>query len=160
MIPEKVFQQILALGEAWRVNRMDYIEKESKVLIRVEEMPALWASEICPHCEAESVGGYDHAPERRWRHLWCHRERASLFGTCPALRSTVQRADWSSRSGWFVRKPGPPRQRATPPPLSRRGHSPVHRGSVGSAVGVVCRGVARCGSPAAPATGSPARWWS
>jgi hypothetical protein len=30
MIPEKVFQQILALGEAWRVMRMDYLEKESK----------------------------------------------------------------------------------------------------------------------------------
>ena len=36
-IPEKVFQQILALGEAWRVVHMDYQEKESKVLIRVEE---------------------------------------------------------------------------------------------------------------------------
>jgi len=29
MIPEKMFQQILALGEAWRVNRMDYLEPES-----------------------------------------------------------------------------------------------------------------------------------
>jgi len=42
MIPEKVFQQILALGEAWRVKRMDYVEQESKVLIRVEDTPALW----------------------------------------------------------------------------------------------------------------------
>ena len=41
MIPEKVFQQILALGEAWRVARMDYQEKEQRVLIRVEETPAL-----------------------------------------------------------------------------------------------------------------------
>lgn len=69
MIPEKVFHQILALGDAWRVSRVDYVEKESKVLIRVEETPALWAAESCPHCNAKSVGGYDHAPERSWRHL-------------------------------------------------------------------------------------------
>ena len=69
MIPEKVFQQILALGEAWRVVRMDYQEKEQRVLIRVEEMPVLWKQESCPHCNSKSVRGYDHAPERRWRHL-------------------------------------------------------------------------------------------
>ena len=69
MIPEKVFHQILALGETWRVRQVDYVEKERKVLIRVEETSALWASESCPHCRCKSVGGYDHAPERRWRHL-------------------------------------------------------------------------------------------
>ena len=42
MIPEKVFQQILALGEAQWVMRMDYHEKEQRVLIRVEETPASW----------------------------------------------------------------------------------------------------------------------
>ena len=69
MIPEKVFHQILALGNAWRVQQVDYVEKESKVLIRIEETPALWASESCPHCNAKSIGGYDHAPQRTWRHL-------------------------------------------------------------------------------------------
>jgi hypothetical protein len=29
MIPEKVFHQILGLGDAWRVSRVDYVEKES-----------------------------------------------------------------------------------------------------------------------------------
>ena len=48
MIPEKVFQQILALGETWRVARMAYQEKEQRVLIRVEETPALWKQESCP----------------------------------------------------------------------------------------------------------------
>ena len=64
-----MFQQVLALGEAWRVVRMDYLEKEQKVLLRVEDTPAVWAQERCPHCQGQSVGGYDHAPERRWRHL-------------------------------------------------------------------------------------------
>jgi len=68
-IPEKVFHQILALGEAWRVRQVDYVEKESKVLIRVEETPVVWATQSCPHCQSKSVGGYNHAPERRWRHL-------------------------------------------------------------------------------------------
>ena len=65
MIPEKVFHQILALGEAWRVRQVEYLEKESKVLIQVEETPKLWAAESCPHCPSKLVGGYDHAPERR-----------------------------------------------------------------------------------------------
>ena len=58
MIPEKMFQQVLALGEAWHVVRMDYLEKEQKVLIRVADTPVLWAQESCPHCQGKSVGGY------------------------------------------------------------------------------------------------------
>jgi hypothetical protein len=51
------------------VARLDYQEKEQRVLIRVEETPALWKQECCPHCQHQIVRGYDHAPERRWRHL-------------------------------------------------------------------------------------------
>jgi transposase len=69
MIPEKVFQQILALGESWRVLAVDYVEKERQVVVRVEETAQLWAGQCCPHCASSAVGGYDHAPERRWRHL-------------------------------------------------------------------------------------------
>jgi hypothetical protein len=69
MIPEEVFQKILVLGDGWRVQKVDYVEKESKVLIRTEEAPALWPSEVCPHCNNKSVAGYDHAPQRTWRHL-------------------------------------------------------------------------------------------
>jgi transposase len=69
MIPEKVFHQILALGEAWRVTTVDYLEKERQVIIRVEGTPKVWASQPCPHCACPSVSGYDHAPERHWRHL-------------------------------------------------------------------------------------------
>lgn len=69
MIPKKMFYSILALGESWRIKSVEYVEKESQVLIRVEETPALWAKECCPHCQGKTVGGYDHAPKRRWRHL-------------------------------------------------------------------------------------------
>jgi hypothetical protein len=46
-IPEKVFHQILALGEAWRVTTVDYLEKERAVIIRVEETPQGWATQAC-----------------------------------------------------------------------------------------------------------------
>lgn len=68
MIPEQVFPQILALGEAWQVTRVDYVEAGRKVTIRVEETPQVWASLECPHCGRRHVCGYDPAPERRWRH--------------------------------------------------------------------------------------------
>ena len=41
MIPEKMFHQILGLGESWRVTAVDYAEKEKEVSIWVEEMPQL-----------------------------------------------------------------------------------------------------------------------
>src|SRR5882724_2533886 len=104
MIPEKVFHQILGLGETWRVSRVDYVEKESKVLIRVEDTPALWATESCPHCAAKSVGGYDHAPERSWRHLnVCQLESEIVCslprGQCKECRKVYTvRAPWEGRS--------------------------------------------------------------
>jgi transposase len=104
MIPEKVFHQILALGEAWRVRQVDYVEKESKVLIRVEETPAVWATQSCPDCQSKSVGGYDHAPERRWRHLNVCQLESEIV--CPLPRGQCRqcqkvytvRAPWEGRS--------------------------------------------------------------
>jgi len=110
MIPEKMFQQILALGEAWRVTRMDYQESESKVLIRVEELPALWAQESCPHCQCQPVCGYDHAPERRWRHLEECQLQSEIVcalprGECQScLKIYTVRAPWEGRSRGLTQK--------------------------------------------------------
>ena len=104
MIPEKVFHQILALGEGWRVSAVDYVETASQVLIRVEDLPALWATQSCPHCQAKSVAGYDHAPERRWRHLnVCQLESEIVCalprGQCKACQKIYTvRAPWEGRS--------------------------------------------------------------
>jgi transposase len=104
MIPEKVFHQILGLGDAWHVSRVDYLEKASRVLIRVEDTPALWARESCPHCAARSVGGYDHAPERSWRHLnVCQLESEIVCslprGQCKDCQKVYTvRAPWEGRS--------------------------------------------------------------
>jgi transposase len=104
MIPEKVFHQILALGEGWRVQRVDYVEKDGQVLIRIEETSALWAAECCPHCQAKSVGGYDHAPERTWRHLNVCQLQSEIVcslprGQCKECRKVYTvRAPWEGRS--------------------------------------------------------------
>jgi transposase len=104
MIPEKVFHQILALGEGWQVSRVDYVEKESKVLIRVEETSALWSSQRCPHCQHESIGGYDHAPERSWRHLNVCQLQSEIVcslprGQCKRCQKVMTvRAPWEGRS--------------------------------------------------------------
>ena len=103
-IPEKMFQEILALGEGWRVARMDYLEKEQQVLIRVEETPALWPQESCPHCGQQVVRGYDHAPERRWRHLNVCQLQSEIVcalprGECQSCRKIYTvRAPWEGRS--------------------------------------------------------------
>jgi transposase len=104
MIPEKVFHQILVLGEGWRVQPVDYLDKESKVLIRVENTSALWAVEKCPHCGRTGVQGYDHAPERRWRHLNVCQLQSEIVcrlprGRCGACeRIYTVRAPWEGRS--------------------------------------------------------------
>jgi transposase len=104
MIPEKVFHQILALGEAWHVTTVDYLEAERKVTIRVEESPQLWASQECPHCRRRHVSGYDHAPERRWRHLnVCQLESEIVCalprGQCRDCQKVLTvRAPWEGRS--------------------------------------------------------------
>jgi transposase len=104
MIPEKMFHSILALGEGWRIRSVDYVEKERKVLIRVEDTPALWKTEGCPHCQAKAVGGYDHAPERRWRHLNICQLQSEIVcalprGECKACHKVYTvRAPWEGRS--------------------------------------------------------------
>lgn len=104
MIPEKVFEKILVLGEGWRVEGVDYVEKESKVLIRIAETPALWRNEVCPHCKNTAVAGYDHAPERRWRHLNVCQLQSEIVcalprGQCKDCQKVYTvRAPWEGRS--------------------------------------------------------------
>jgi len=103
MIPEKVFHEILALGDAWRVTAVDYLESERKVTVRIEETPQLWASEECPHCVCRQISGYDHAPERRWRHLNVFQLESEMVcalprGQCKACRKVYTvRAPWEGR---------------------------------------------------------------
>jgi transposase len=110
MIPEKMFQQILALGEAWRVAAVEYVEKQSQVVVRVEETAQLWAGQRCPHCASSTVSGYDHAPERRWRHLNVCQLTTEIAcalprGQCRECRKVFTvRAPWEGRGKHFTQE--------------------------------------------------------
>jgi hypothetical protein len=92
MIPEKLFEQLLVLGNGWRVKAVDYVEAERKVLIRVEDTPQLWASQKCLQCSSASVGGYDHAPERSWRHLNVCQLESEIVSALPRGNAGIVKA--------------------------------------------------------------------
>ena len=104
MIPEKMFHSLLGLGDGWRIQSVDNVKKDCKVLIRVEETAALWATEVCPHGQGKAIGGYDPAPERRWRHLNVCQLPSEMVcalpqGECKACpKVSTVRAPWEGRS--------------------------------------------------------------
>lgn len=100
MIPEKMFHSILALGESWRIKQVDYVEKEQTVAIRVEETAALWKTEQCLHCGRSTVRGYDHAPERRWRHLNVCQLQSEIVCAPPRGECTECRKVYTVRVPW------------------------------------------------------------
>jgi transposase len=106
MIPEKVFERILALGDAWRVASMNYSKEENKVLVRVEETAQLWNSVVCPHCGAKGVGCHDHAPERRWRHLDVWQIKSEIACSLPRGRCPQCQAIFTVRAPWEGRGKG------------------------------------------------------
>ena len=106
MIPEKMFHSLLALGESWRIKQLEYVEKEGKVLIRVEETEALWRAEKCPHCGRATVRGYDHAPERRWRHLNICQLQSEIVCALPRGECTECQKVYTVRAPWEGRSRG------------------------------------------------------
>ncbi len=106
MIPEKMFHEILLLGQEWRVSSVDYVENSREVLIRVEETPALWKTESCPHCRAKSVAGYDHAPERRWRHLNVCQLQSEIVCSLPRGQCKLCQKVYTVRAPWEGRSRG------------------------------------------------------
>lgn len=99
-----MFQQLLVLGKEWAVERVDYVEKEGKVQIRIQETPALWSSQSCPYCNGQPVSCYDHAPERTWRHLNVCQLQSEVVcalprGQCKGCQKVYTvRAPWEGRS--------------------------------------------------------------
>lgn len=79
----ELYTEMLSLGPDWKVGEVVISHKMRTVNVEVfyrEE-----ASAVCPKCGSR-CGIYDHAPERRWRHL-----DTMQYETC--LRSKVPRAD-------------------------------------------------------------------
>ncbi len=74
------------------------------MLICIEETAALWGAQSCPHCGRQPISGYDHAPERSWRHLNVCQLQSEVVcalprGQCQHCRKVFTvRAPWEGRS--------------------------------------------------------------
>ncbi|MDR2674597.1 MAG: hypothetical protein LBC18_06945, partial [Opitutaceae bacterium] len=67
MTPEALFEQMLGLGEEWRVSRCEFDAAGGEMRLWVEERPRFWAGERAR--QEEEVRAYDHTAELEWRHL-------------------------------------------------------------------------------------------
>ena len=67
MTPEKLFHQMLGLGNEWQVTDCRFDENNG-VFLEIKEAPGLWATLRCPQDGGE-VFCYDHTEALEWRHL-------------------------------------------------------------------------------------------
>lgn len=67
MTPEKLFHQMLGLGNEWQVTACRFDENNG-VYLEIKEAPGLWATLRCPKDGGE-VFCYDHTEALEWRHL-------------------------------------------------------------------------------------------
>src|SRR5688572_2794090 len=68
MTPEKVFHQMLGLGNEWEVASCQFESANDLVTLQIRETPGFWSSCRCPDCHSEVIC-YDHTEEMVWRHL-------------------------------------------------------------------------------------------
>ena len=67
MTPEKLFHQMLSLGNEWQVADCRFDENNG-VFLQIKETPGLWQKLRCPKDGGE-VFCYDHTDALEWRHL-------------------------------------------------------------------------------------------
>ena len=78
----ELYQTILGLSEPWSVGRVQLDVDVQRVDIWVEhESGARWPCAVC----GESLGCYDHAQERVWRHLDTCQYQTHLHARIPRV---------------------------------------------------------------------------
>ena len=101
MTKEEFYQELLGLPQPWRVDRVELDKKAGRVDIwLVHPERVRW---LCPSCK-ESLGVYDHTPERVWRHLDTCEYRTYLHGrlprvNCPKHGVAQVNAAWAEGDG-------------------------------------------------------------
>ena len=81
MTPEKLFHDLLGLGQQWRVTRCEYSFDEG-VRLWVEETEQLWSGESV--AAGQAVRCYDHVSEELvWRHLNVFEHRCEIHCRLP-----------------------------------------------------------------------------
>ena len=108
--PEKLFSELLGLGDAWVVERAAFDEAKKALELHVRETPKLWDEERCPHDGSAGVVCHDHVRGLRWRHLNVFNKEAEIVcdlprGRCPAC-GKVWRVNppWEGRAKHFTKE--------------------------------------------------------
>jgi transposase len=107
MTPEKLFHQMLGLGNEWQVIDCRFDENNG-VFLQIKETPGLWTKVQCPKC-AGAVTCHDHTEVLEWRHLNVFEHHCHIKANLPRSRcarcQTVQRVTppWEGLSKHFTR---------------------------------------------------------
>ena len=90
MIAEKVFQDLLGLGEGWAVQGVDYEAEQNRFVIVIQETEKLWPTQTCPveTCRQKPVVYKDRADVRSWRHLDVFGKKSETLCLVPRGRCT------------------------------------------------------------------------
>lgn len=81
MTPEKLFHELLGLGDQWKVTRCEFDAQASEVGIWVEEAEHFWRVECAR--QRHDVRLYDHTEELAWRHLNVFEHKCSIYCKVP-----------------------------------------------------------------------------
>jgi transposase len=82
MQDKELYQHILGLTSPWTVSGVKLDIPAEKIQVRVEHPPG--TKFCCPECQKE-LACYDHAEERRWRHLDSCQYKTILIGRIPRV---------------------------------------------------------------------------
>lgn len=108
MSPEKLFHELLGLGDQWRVQELTYLKGgRGEVRIVIEDCAALFNGACCPE-DGGALRPYDHAPKRKWRHLnifehECYLECRLPRGKCSQCGKVItMKGPWEGKIKGFT----------------------------------------------------------
>jgi transposase len=104
MQDKELYQRILGLESPWSVISIELDVERKQVNVSIEHPPETKFS--CPECD-ESLGCYDHAAERQWRHLDSCQFRTVLRArpprvNCPAHGVRQISLPWAEKGSRFT----------------------------------------------------------
>jgi transposase len=84
MTPEKLFHQMLGLGNEWQVSECRF-EEDQGVFLEIKESAGLFQKLRCGHCGG-ALSCYDHTEVLEWRHLNVFEHRCHIRARLPRSR--------------------------------------------------------------------------
>lgn len=100
MTPEKLFHELLGLGDAWAVEKATFDESKNVLELHIQETPKLWETERCPHDGSDGVVCHDHVRGLRWRHLNVFNKEVEIVCDLPRGRCPMCGKVWRVTPPW------------------------------------------------------------